>query len=93
MTGRVRSPLIGASSHSALLVRFSTVTFNRRVQSRRPARPVSAYFAELAVIVRFDYEVYKYIPFTSFKGLLPICSAEKDLLSARKCKSSSEGNV
>jgi hypothetical protein len=48
VTGRVQSPLIGASGHSTMSFSFSTVTFDRRVRSRRPARSVSAYFAELA---------------------------------------------
>jgi hypothetical protein len=41
-------------------------------------------------MVGFDYGVYKYIPSTSFRGLLLICSAEKHLSSARECKSPSE---
>jgi hypothetical protein len=41
MIGRVWSPLIGASGHSALSVPNLTVAIDR-------TRPVSTYFAELA---------------------------------------------
>jgi hypothetical protein len=40
--------------------------------------------------VEIDYGEYKYIPNPSIWGLLLVCSAEKHLLYARKCKSSSE---
>jgi hypothetical protein len=85
MIGRVRSPLIGASGHSALSFSFLTVTFDRRVRSVR-------ILLSWQVTFELDCGVYKYIPFTSFRGLLLICSAEKHLSSARKCMSSSEGS-
>jgi hypothetical protein len=43
-------------------------------------------------MVGFDCGVYKYIPSTSFRGLLLIYSVEKHLTSARECKSTSEGS-
>jgi hypothetical protein len=90
MIGRVRSSLTGTSGHSALTFGFRllhSIGASGHIDQRvRSVRVLLIW----QVTVGFVWGVYKYIPSTSFRGPLLICSAEKHLWSARECKSPSE---
>jgi hypothetical protein len=87
---RIRSSLIGASGHSALA--FGFWPLHSTGASGHVDQRVRLVWVLLIrqITVGFVCGVYKYIPSTSFRGLLLICSAEKHLWSVRECKSPSE---
>jgi hypothetical protein len=87
---RVWSSQTDASGHSVLTFGFWPL-YSTGVSGHVDQRVWSVRVLLIRQItVGFIWEVYKYIPSTSFRDLLLICSAKKHLWSARECKSPSE---